>query len=179
MHNYIVVYTFCTNISDLLQAPARGSTKGLLTISGHLYGAKKIDKLKDLFKHGVKIGLILSVVTSFILILILFIDPSIYVRTLDFELTYFLCLVLITINLLMAIAKASSRTLDGLGKSIYSLMGSIINIIFSFLLMTILALIGFSGFAVPIGLVLADIIATIYYICLMRWMFKKIRVNAT
>ncbi len=38
---YIAIYTFFILISELVQSPSRRSCKGILTVTGHLYGTKK------------------------------------------------------------------------------------------------------------------------------------------
>ena len=56
---------YLINTDDLL-APIKGFGRGLLSVSGHLFGAKKFDDMKKFYHHVLKIGMFVSFILSII-----------------------------------------------------------------------------------------------------------------
>ncbi|WP_296862466.1 MATE family efflux transporter, partial [uncultured Methanobrevibacter sp.] len=64
----ILLYATSCKLEALLLTPVRAYGKALLSVSGHLFGSKKIDEIKDMYYYVLKIA-----IGSIILILIPFI----------------------------------------------------------------------------------------------------------
>ena len=94
----IVLYATSIKIKDLLIAPVKGYGRGLMSVTGHLFGAKEVGKLKQMYKYVLKISLLTSIVISIIFIYmrdfiynafsILDMEPSVFVITV-LEYSYF------------------------------------------------------------------------------------------
>lgn len=79
----VAVYTVYDKILNLIRSPTSGSTRGLLSVTGHLYGAGKIKKVKSLFYHGLKVNLLIALITAaifyiFHFLILMFYDLGIF-----------------------------------------------------------------------------------------------------
>lgn len=82
---------------------------------------------------------------------------------------------IIIINLLIPITFVSSKIFDGLGRSIYSLLGSLIKIGLTIAFIAIFAFItNYYGWSVPFGILLGELMIVFYYLLFIRHIFKKI-----
>lgn len=173
---FVALYTLCMAINDLIQSPTRGGARGLLTVTGHLYGANEIYKIKKLCNSGLKIGIILSIISSVIFfcfqgLIFGYMDSEIY----DMTQPMLICLIMIILNLLVPTVFIFSKIFDGLGRSIYSLIGSLIYVISCVILISIFVFIeNYYGWSVPLGIVVAEIITVFYYIIIMKMVLNKL-----
>ena len=51
----ILLYSTSSKIRDLLLAPIIGLGRGVMILSGHLFGAKEINELKNMYNYVLKI----------------------------------------------------------------------------------------------------------------------------
>ncbi len=82
-------------------------------------------------------------------------------------------LILVIINLIVPIPLVVSRILDGLGKSIYSLIGTIIKIGLDMFFIALLAMTSYHGWSVSLGILCSQIVITIFYLILIKVIFNK------
>lgn len=171
----ILLYATSCRLESLLLTPIKAYGKGLLSISGHLFGSKKIDKIKDIYYYVLKLG-----VASMVLILIPvilfrdFIYNAFHIFGMETAVTHIVLLgsiIVISITVMMI----SSKILDGFGKSYYSLALDIANLTVTITLLTLLNDIFPRGFSVLVGILIADLIFSCSYIILLNYMFKKMK----
>lgn len=73
----IGIYVFLSKLKDLVISPIRGGSRGLLIVTGHLYGANKFKKIKEIRRYAYKMQYQLLVL-SFIFFVIGMIIANIY-----------------------------------------------------------------------------------------------------
>lgn len=60
----LVLYAVLIKIRNLLRVHIKGLGRGLMSVTGHLYGAKKIDDLNKMYSYALKCSIIISAVIS-------------------------------------------------------------------------------------------------------------------
>lgn len=178
----IAIYVLFQNLTELITSPTRGGARGLLTIVGHLLGAKDIDKIRSLFKYSFKfeykmnIMSIVLFVAIFIIIFFFFESVLNYIApnlTSNHILNIIIFLVLVCV--IMPIVYICSHILNGLGKSIYSLVNTIIVIVlmiaFSYLLSIYT---NFAEFSVLISIVCAETIISFIYLFVTQKVIRDV-----
>lgn len=50
----IGIYVFLSKLRDLVISPIRGGSRGLLIITGHLYGANKFKRIREIRRYAYK-----------------------------------------------------------------------------------------------------------------------------
>lgn len=55
-----ILYSVSNKMKNLLIVPVRGYGRGLMSVTGHLFGAHKFDELNDMFKYVLKLSLLTS-----------------------------------------------------------------------------------------------------------------------
>ena len=96
----------------------------------------------------------------------------------DINKAHDICFMIIIIYLLIPITFVSSKIFDGLGRSIYSLLGSLIKIGLTIAFIAIFAFItNYYGWSVPFGILLGELMIVFYYLLFIRHIFKKIEKN--
>ena len=125
----VVLYTLFNNLQNVIASPTRGGARGLLTISGHLFGARKFDEIKSLLKYGFKLGYKLTIVSCLITVLIFGFGFHFYnglIQTIFHSLIpnemVILFISILIICFLVPISFICSNIMDGLGKSVYSFL---------------------------------------------------------
>lgn len=114
----ILLYSTSSKIRDLLLAPIKGLGRGLMILSGHLFGAKKINELKDIYKYVLKISFSTALIVS---IIFLFIRDLVYnsFNIMNMELSVLvICIFGIFIFLSISFSYTSSKMIDGFGKKL-------------------------------------------------------------
>ena len=155
---------------------------GLLTISGHLFGARKFDEIKSLLKYGFKLGYKLTIVSCLITVLIFGFGFHFYNELIKIIFNHLipnemviLFIFILIICFLLPISFICSNMMDGLGKSVYSLICSMILIIlivsfsFLFIFYTSYGILG-----VFIAIVLSEIIISVIYFVTLIWIIKNL-----
>lgn len=171
----VIIYATSCKLQSLLVTPVRAYGKALLSVSGHLFGSKKIDEIKDMYYYALKIA-----IASEILILI----PFVFFRDYIFyafqifgmnEAVTYIVLLGSVIVLSITVIMISSKILDGFGKSYYSLALDIANLITTAVLIWLLNNVFLNGSSVLIGILIADLIFAGSFNILLNYMFKKMK----
>ncbi|AMD16995.1 hypothetical protein TL18_02525 [Methanobrevibacter sp. YE315] len=168
-----VLYALSNKLKSLLIAPVRGYGRGLMSVTGHLFGAHEFKDLEYMFKYVLKISFI-----TILIVMIVFIFVSNYVFSL-FSVTgmenevFWIAIGGTVIMLAIPFSMISSKMLDGFGKSMYSLLFTCIKIIFELILIYALSIYLNNASCVLIGILVAEILAAIAYYLFLRHLFKN------
>ena len=168
-----VLYLVSTKIRSLLQSPIRGYGNGLMSVTGHMFGARKFDNLEKMFHYVLKISVITVIIESVVFIIarnyIYAIFSVTEMNTAIFWITIGGSIVLFSLPFSMI----SLKMLDGFGKSMYSLYITFIKIVLGMGIIYVLNLIFSSGYCVLIGIVVSEIVISFVYYSFLRYLFKN------
>jgi putative MATE family efflux protein len=168
-----ILYSITNKLKALLIAPVRSYGRALMSVTGHLFGAHKFDDLKKMFKFALKASLITTLV-----IMVVFISLREYAFSL-FSITGMETEILwiaiggTVIMLTVPFSMIASKMLDGFGKSMYSLALTAAKVIFEMALIYVLSTIVNDGSCVLIGTIISEIISSIAYCILLRYLFNN------
>ena len=168
-----ILYSIANKIKTLLIAPVRGYGRGLMSVTGHLFGAEKFDELNEMFKYVLKISLITTLVV--VVVFDIFrnqIFGLFSVTGLETEIWY-IAVYGTFIMILMPVSMIAAKMLDGFGKSYYSLAFTVIKIISSVLIIYGLSVVMHDGRCVLIGLLGSEAISTIIYYVFLKYLFNN------
>ena len=166
-----ILYSVSNKIKSLLNAPTKGYGRGLMSVTGHLFGAEQFDKLKEMYAYVLKI----AVCTSLVIMIVFF-----FVRNWAFGLfsitgmeneIFWIAVGGIILMTALPFSTISSKMLDGFGKSPYSLLITIIKVAMEIAFISLLTQYLKDGSSVLIGIVLSDIIAGIIYYKFLQYLF--------
>lgn len=172
----IAFYTFYQKIFEFISSPARGASRGLLTVSAFLYGSKKINDIRSLYKFSLLFTTIISLISICVFIIFHLSIPNLFGFDFNFyEGINFIIIGLSIINIILPVSFCSCKIFDGLGKSIYGLIGSCL-LLFLIIGLNILNVIilDLGESHILISFVLAELIVTVYYLVLIQHIFKGI-----
>ena len=62
----VLLYSTASRIESIMVSPQKAFGRGLVSVSGHLYGANKIDELEDLYHYVLKKAIILAIISTII-----------------------------------------------------------------------------------------------------------------
>ena len=167
-----ILYSVSSKLRTLLTAPARGFGRGLMSVAGHLFGAEHFDELEEMFKYVLKV----SVYTSLAIMIVFF-----FIRTYAFSLfsivgmdetVFWISVGGIIIVTTSAVSRIASKMLDGFGKSLYSLLFTIIKIGSECALIYILVILMPKGYPVLLGILIGEIFGSIIYYWFLRYLFR-------
>ena len=168
-----ILYSVSSKLRTLLTAPARGFGRGLMSVAGHLFGAEHFDELEEMFKYVLKV----SVYTSLAIMIVFF-----FIRTYAFSLfsivgmdetVFWISVGGIIIVTTSAVSRIASKMLDGFGKSLYSLLFTIIKIGSECALIYILVILMPKGYPVLLGILIGEIFGSIIYYWFLRYLFRN------
>ena len=168
-----ILYSVANKLKTLLIAPVKGYGRGLMSVTGHLFGAHKFDDLYTMFKYVLNISL-----TTTLAVMIVFIFLRNYAFSL-FSITgmesevFHIAIGGTIIMMAIPFSMISSKMLDGFGKSMYSLMFTFLKIMFEMVLIYELSIVMSSGMCVLIGITVSEIIFAIVYYLFLRHMFMN------
>ena len=169
----LVLYSVAIKLRTLLIAPVRGYGRGLMSVTGHLFGAEKFDELEKMFKYVLKIAIVTTLV-----VMIAFIFLREYLFGL-FSITgmgneiFWIAIGGTVIMMLTPISMISAKMMDGFGKSMYSLMFTIIKVVFEMALIVVLANTISNGACVLIGIICSELLSSIIYYLFLRRLFNN------
>lgn len=177
----IVIYIIYDNLREIITSSSRGCARSLLTIIGHLKGNEDFENIKSVMKYVFKftyklniiVILIYIILYSIIVYLFKFNASTVFLNSISFGVGT-LNILLIINSMLLPICYLCSHILNGLKKSIYSLLNTVIKLSLMFLFSFILSYYtDLRLWGVFIGILLAEIIAIISYsITTQRILFK-------
>ena len=169
----VKIFSASIKLEELLISPIRAYGRGLMSVTGQLFGSKKINELKEIYWYVLKISLITIIFVSILFVVfrdILYYSLSIW----DMEIAVGYIAIFGSIILASdAIILITSKMIDGFGKSYYNLLFTVLLIFLQFVLISINRVILHNGSSVLIGIVLAQIIAAIMFYAFLRYLFKK------
>ena len=173
----IILYSVSIKIRDLLRAPIKGMGRGLMSVTGHLFGAKKIDELNKMYMYVLKYSLIISLVIS---IFFFAFSNEVYASfsVIDLETPiFYIALFGIILIMVYPFSYISSKMLNGFGKSYYALCFNILKFIVEILFMVGLADILTDGACILVGITLGEILSAIVFYIALKILFKRFEEN--
>ena len=170
----LILFSVSNKLENIFIAPARGFGRALMSVTGHLFGARKFDELESMFKYVFKIAL---AVTFVVMIAFIFLRNYIFglfsITGMENEVATIAAFG-IFIVLSFSFTMISTKMLDGFGKSMYSLLFSIIFIVLeigSIYLMFVFSI----DHCVLIGMTAIEILSAVVYYVFMRYLFAKFK----
>lgn len=125
-----VLYSASDKLKTLLSAPIKGYGRALMSVTGQLFGAHEFDELNEMYKYALKVSLITTVVVMIAFIILREFAFSFFSITgMKTEISWIAILGTVTM-LSIPFSLISSKMLDGFGKSMYSLLFTILKIAF-------------------------------------------------
>lgn len=173
----ILLYATSSKIKDLLMAPVKGFGRGLMSVTGHLFGAKDIDNLKEMYKYVLKIALVYSFIISIVFIYFRYnIFQTFKIINMNASVTA-ISIVGVIILLSVPLSMISSKMLDGFGKSYYSLALTILTIAFEIGLISIIRVEIPYGISVLISITIAQFLAGIVNVLIINTLFRRFKAH--
>ena len=167
-----ILYSVSNKLKTLLIAPVRGFGRALMSVTGHLFGACKFDELESMFNYVLKIAITVTfVVVIATVILRDYIFGLFSITGMETEVAVIVGFGSI-LMLSVPFSMISSKMLDGFGKSLYSLMFTIIFIIMQVGLIYLLFTLSVSH-CVLIGIVSVEVISAIVYYLFLKYLFRN------
>ena len=168
-----VLYSASNKLKTLVTAPIKGYGRALMSVTGHLFGAHEFDELNDMYKYALKVSFATTVVVMIAFIILRESAFSFFSIT-GMKTEIFWIAVLGTVIMLsIPFSIISSKMLDGFGKSMYSLLFTLIKIVLETALIYVLNNILANGSCVLIGITVTEIIFAIVYYVFLRYLFKN------
>lgn len=168
-----VLYSASNKLKTLVSSPIKGYGRALMSVTGHLFGAHEFDDLNKMYKYALKVSLITTVV-----VMISFITLREYAFSF-FSITgmkteiFWIAILGTVIMLSIPFSIISSKMLDGFGKSMYSLLFTLLKIAIETGLIYVLNIMLSNGSCVLIGITVTEIIFAIVYYVFLRYLFKN------
>lgn len=168
----VLLYSTSLTIESLLISPQKAFGKGLLSISGHLFGAEDFDGLKEIYRHALIVSVSLAIVTAVAFFFVRDYGFALFSVTNAETSVFYIALLGIFILPCEEVVIMSNKVLDGMGKSYHSLILSNGTIISEIIIITILAPILTSGVCILVGILITEFIYAIIYYILLRHMLN-------
>ena len=169
----ILLYSTASRIESLLISPQKACGRGLVSVCGHLYGAHKIDELKNLYHYVLKIVILTSIVSTVAFFFIREYGFALFSVTGVPESIFYIALAGIVIIPFNEISVISEKMLDGMGKSYHELILTVGIIIYEIAIVTLLAPIFKHGICVLLGILIGEVTFGIAYYVLLRHILNK------
>ena len=164
----VLLYSTASQIETLITTPHQGFDRSLVTICGQLFGANKIQKLKEIYNYSLKYSLIISLTCTIVFFIIRDYGFALFSVTGAETSVFYIALAGIVIVSAENVSKLSVKMLDGLGKSYHSLILTNGMIIFEMILILLLAPVLTSGVCILVGMLLTELIFAIIYLAVVR-----------
>ena len=168
----VLLYSTASRIQSLIISPQKAFGRALLTVSGHLYGAKKLDDLKRIYAYVLKISMSIALITTVVFFFIRDYGFALFSVTGAEISVFYIALAAIIIIPVTEISEMSEKVLDGMGKSYYALILTVGVIIYEILLVLLLEPIFTSGVCVLLGILIGEVTLAIVYYALFRHLSK-------
>ena len=169
----VLLYSTASRIESLLISPQKACGRGLVSVCGHLYGAHKIDELKDLYHYVLKITILMAIVSTVAFFFVREYGFALFSVTGVPESIFYIALAGIVIIPFNEISVMSEKILDGMGKSYHELILTIAIIIYEITIVTVLAPIFKHGVCVLLAIVIGEVTFGIAYYVLLRHILNK------
>ncbi|WP_296866399.1 MATE family efflux transporter [uncultured Methanobrevibacter sp.] len=168
----VLLYSTGSRIQSLMVSPQKAFARSLLTVSGHLYGAKKLNELKWMYIYVLKISMSIALITSVVFFFIRDYGFALFSVTGAETSIFYISLAAIILIPVSEISEMSEKVLDGMGKSYYALVLTVGVIIYEILLVSLLKPIFTSGVCVLLGILIGEVTLAIVYYALFKYLSK-------
>ena len=163
----VLLYSTSIKLQDLFITPIKAYGRGLMSVTGQLFGSKNIGKLENMYHYVLKIAIVTILIISILFVIFrdfIYSAFSICGMTLAVEHIAICGTVILTG---MAISMITSKMLDGFGKSYYNLLFTGLLIVLQVVVISIIDTVLLHGDSVLIGILISEVISTaIYYVFL-------------
>ena len=167
-----ILYSVANKLRSLLISPIRGYGRGLMSVTGHLFGAHEFNDLDKMYKYVLKISILSTVIVMAAFILVREYAFSLFAITgMETEI-FWIAIGGTVIMLAVPFSFISAKMLDGFGKSIYSLAFTIFKLTFEMILIYALTAYTQSASGVLIGIIITEIVSAIMYYIFLRYLFN-------
>lgn len=170
----VLLFSVSSKIEDLLKTPTESFGNGLMSVSGHLYGAKQFDKARELYRYVLKANLVASIIVSFAFFLLRdYIYKSFSVVNMETSI-FWIALFGAVILISQPFSAIPAKMVDGFGKSYYPL------VLNTFKLGLKLGILVFCKGILPFGLCillalsLEQVVSAFVYYGFIKWLFNRI-----
>ena len=168
-----ILYSVSNKIRNLLSSPTKGYGRALMSVTGHLFGAHKLDELNEMLMYTIKVALLTTAPVMVIFVIFreyIFGLFSITGRGTEiFWIALFGCVIMFCVPII----KMTSKMLDGLGKSLYALSFTIAEIVLQVGIISLLNNYLPNGSSVLVGITSTQVIFAIVYYVFLQYMFKN------
>ncbi len=168
-----ILYSVTNKLRSLLIAPVRGYGRGLMSVTGHLFGAEHFEELEMMYKYVLKIAIVTTAIVMIVFIFIRDFAFGIFSITGMENEIFWIATGGSIVMVVTAVSMISAKMLDGFGKSIYTLIITVAKIIFEVIVILQLSKFIQDGSCVLIGLLLSEIISAIIYYLFLRHLFNN------
>ena len=168
----ILLYSTASRIESIMISPQKAFGRSLISISGHLFGAGRIDDLKDLYNNVLKKAIIIALISTIIFFFIREYGFALFSVTGASTSIFYIALAAIVIIPFNEISVMSGKVLDGMGKSYHTLFLTIGIILYEIIIVTLLSPIFKQGVCVLLGILIGEITFAIIYYILLKYIFK-------
>lgn len=168
-----ILYSVSNKLRNLLSSPTKGYGRALMSVTGHLFGAHKLDELNEMLMYTIKVALLTT--APIMVIFVIFREQvfglfSITGRGTEiFWIALFGCVIMFCVPII----KMTSKMLDGLGKSLYALSFTIAEIVLQVGIISVLNNYLPNGSSVLVGITSTQVIFAIVYYVFLQYMFKN------
>ena len=168
-----ILYSVANKIKGVLSSPTKGYGRGLMSVTGHMFGAEKFDDLKDMFGYALKASLI---TTALVMVVFIFVREYAFslfsITGMESEI-FWIAIGGTVIMMSIPFSMISSKMLDGFGMSVYSLVFTVIKVILEVVLISLLLNVTSNGSCVLLGIMISEIIIAIIYYLFLGHLFKN------
>lgn len=169
----VLLYSSASKIQSVIISHQKAFSRGLVSICGHLFGANKIDELKDLYHYVLKITILISVISTVIFFFIRDYGFALFSVTGVPESVFYIALAGIIIVPFRGITAVTEKMLDGMGKSFYELLLTLGSVIYEISIVYLLAPIFKQGVCVLLGILVGEVTLAILYYIMLKYFLKK------
>ncbi|MBR5503359.1 MAG: MATE family efflux transporter [Methanobrevibacter sp.] len=169
----ILLYSTATRIQSLIVSPQKAFGHALVTVSGHLFGAKKYDELNKQFNYVTKIAVIIAIISTVAFFVVRDYGYALFSVTGMETSVFYIALAGIIIVPFSEVSRMSQKVLDGMGKSYHTLILTIVMIISEIGIVTLLEPIFTSGVCVLLGILIAEVAFAFVYYFLLKYLIGK------
>ena len=167
-----IIYSVSDKIRTLLIAPIRGFSRGLMSISGHLFGAELFDEIEEMFNYALKISICTSLIIMIVFLLIRNQVFALLSITGMEETIFWITIGGIIVITTSAITRISTKMLDGFGKSLYTLLITSCKLVFEAIIIYRLANYIPNDYPILIGIIISDALFSLIYYKFLKYLFN-------
>lgn len=170
----VIVFSFYTQLRTIVTSPSYGGSRTVISIVGRLFGAKKIKSLKNFYLYSILCLSVLAFLSSLVCILFYGTFLDLYELTLSYSETLLVFFSIVISTIILSIVYVSAKTLDGMGKSMYSLAITLFKIVVDVILMVwFVYFTNLAWKATIYSSVFSEFLCIIVYILVIQYLIRK------